>query len=85
MDKVRLGFVGVGGMGQCAHLKNYVVLPDCEVVALAELRPELARQVANETGAKVVTDLCTHSLCEEAPTYLDMMRRNVDIIVEALR
>jgi len=50
MDKVRLGFVGVGGMGQCAHLKNYVVLPDCEVVALAELRPELARRVAEKYG-----------------------------------
>lgn len=46
MEKVRIGFVGVGGMGQCAHLKNYVTLPDCEVVAIAELRPELARRVA---------------------------------------
>jgi predicted dehydrogenase len=45
--KVKIGFVGVGGMGQCAHLKNYVSLGDvCEVVALAELRPELARKVA---------------------------------------
>ncbi|MCY3019850.1 MAG: Gfo/Idh/MocA family oxidoreductase [Planctomycetota bacterium] len=44
--KVRIGFVGVGGMGQCAHLKNYAALPDCEVVALAELRQELARKVA---------------------------------------
>ena len=47
MDKkVRIGFVGVGGMGQCAHLKNYVTLPDCDVVALAELRPGLANRVA---------------------------------------
>jgi predicted dehydrogenase len=46
--KVRIGFVGVGNMGQCAHLKNYVTLPDCEVVALAELRPELAQQVARK-------------------------------------
>ncbi|HEY3289655.1 MAG TPA: Gfo/Idh/MocA family oxidoreductase [Anaerolineae bacterium] len=49
MDKkVRLGFVGVGNMGQCAHLKNYVTLPDCEVVAVAELRPDLARRVAQK-------------------------------------
>jgi predicted dehydrogenase len=33
-------------MGQCAHLRNYVTVPDCEVVALAELRPELGRKVA---------------------------------------
>ena len=36
MTKVKIGFVGVGGMGQCAHLKNYVTLPDCEVVAIAD-------------------------------------------------
>jgi len=45
-DKIRLGFVGVGGMGQCAHLRNYASLDGCEVVALAELRPELGRKVA---------------------------------------
>ncbi len=37
-------------MGQCAHLKNYALLPDCEVVALAELRPELAARVAAKYG-----------------------------------
>jgi ABC-type Zn uptake system ZnuABC Zn-binding protein ZnuA len=47
--------------------------------------PGLAQQVARETGVEVVTDLYTHSLGEGAPTYLDMMRRNVDIVVEALR
>jgi ABC-type Zn uptake system ZnuABC Zn-binding protein ZnuA len=47
--------------------------------------PDLARQVARETGVKVVTDLYTHSLGEGAPTYIEMMRRNVDILVGALR
>lgn len=46
MERPRIGFVGVGGMGQCAHLRNYAAIPDCEVVALAELRPELGRRVA---------------------------------------
>jgi predicted dehydrogenase len=45
-EKVRVGFVGVGNMGQCAHLKNYAALPDCDVVAIAEPRAELARLVA---------------------------------------
>jgi len=47
--------------------------------------PDLADQVASETGVKVVTDLYTHSLGAEAPTYLEMMRWNVNHIVEALR
>jgi predicted dehydrogenase len=49
-DKVRVGFVGVGSMGQCAHLKNYAALPDCEVVAVAEIRAELGRKVAARYG-----------------------------------
>jgi len=48
--KVRIGFVGVGWMGQCAHLKNYVTVPECEVVALAELRPNLREAVARKYG-----------------------------------
>ena len=50
MDKVKIGFVGVGTMGQCAHLRNYATLPDCEVVAIAELRENLGNQVAAKYG-----------------------------------
>lgn len=47
--KIKLAFAGVGGMGQAAHLRNYSTLPDdCEVVALAELRPQLAQAVARK-------------------------------------
>jgi len=57
MAKIRIGFVGVGGMGQCAHLKNYITVPDCEVVALAEIRPELGKKVAAKYGIpKVYAD-----------------------------
>ena len=57
-EKVRIGFVGVGTMGQCAHLKNYVYLNDeCEVVAIAELRSNTAQAVATKYGvSKVYTD-----------------------------
>lgn len=47
--KIRIAFAGVGGMGQAAHLRNYATLhEDCEVVALAELRPKLAQAVARK-------------------------------------
>jgi ABC-type Zn uptake system ZnuABC Zn-binding protein ZnuA len=49
--------------------------------------PQLARQVAQEAGIRVVTELYTHSLTDSsgpAPTYLDMMRYNVKTIVDAL-
>lgn len=50
--------------------------------------PQLANQVAAETGAKVVTDLYTHSITAldgKAPTYLAMMRHNVETMVAALK
>ena len=50
MDNVKIGFVGVGGMGQCAHLRNYVTLPGCEVVAIAEVRENLGKKVAARYG-----------------------------------
>jgi predicted dehydrogenase len=50
MNPVRIGFAGAGFMGQVAHLRNYVGREDCKVVALAEPRQELARQVASTYG-----------------------------------
>lgn len=50
--------------------------------------PQLAEQIARETGVRVVTDLYTHSLSAPggpAPTYIEMMRHNTAQIVEALR
>lgn len=49
-DKVKIGFVGVGNMGQCAHLKHYASLPDCQVVAISELRPKMAEAVGRRYG-----------------------------------
>jgi ABC-type Zn uptake system ZnuABC Zn-binding protein ZnuA len=47
----------------------------------------LARQIAAETGVNVVTDLHLESLTDGAPaaTYIDMMKYNVSLIIEALR
>lgn len=46
-----------------------------------------ARQIADETGVRVITDLHLESLTDGAPaaTYIDMMKNNVTLIVEALR
>lgn len=51
MERVRIGFVGTGTMGQAAHLMNYVRLGDgVEVAALAEVRPRLGQAVAARYG-----------------------------------
>ena len=64
-QKVRIGFVGVGGMGQCAHLRNYVTVPECEVVALAELRPKLREAVAHKYGVLVVPQTATTTASDQ--------------------
>ena len=49
--------------------------------------PRLARQLADESGVTVVTELFTESLSRPdgpAPSYLDMMRFNTRTIVDAL-
>ncbi len=58
MAKVKMGFVGSGYMGQLAHIANYAKLTEeCEMVALAEGRPELAKKVAARYGiARVYPD-----------------------------
>ena len=45
-QKLKIGMIGAGYMGQIAHLMNYVQIKDCEVVALAEMRPSLREKVA---------------------------------------
>jgi ABC-type Zn uptake system ZnuABC Zn-binding protein ZnuA len=50
--------------------------------------PELAAQIAAETGIKVVTGLLDHTLSPAggpAPTYIDMMKYDARQIVEALK
>jgi predicted dehydrogenase len=44
--RLNVGMIGAGFIGQLAHLMNLVEVPECRVVALAEFRPELRRQVA---------------------------------------
>lgn len=46
--------------------------------------PQLAQQLAQETGVRVITNLYTHSPGAEGG-YIEMMRHNVRLIVEGLR
>lgn len=59
MNKIKLGFVGVGFMGQLAHLSNYAALGDeCEVVAITEARKQMGIDIACRYGVKnVFTDI----------------------------
>lgn len=96
MDKVRLGFVGAGYMGQLAHLANFTTFEHCEVVALAERRPLLARKVAeyyriptvyeshqdlcNDPDIDAVAEITSDDL--HAPVAIDLMNARKHVFLE---
>lgn len=45
MEAVKLGYVGCGFMAQKVHIPNFISIPDCELIALAEVRSKLGRKV----------------------------------------
>jgi predicted dehydrogenase len=47
---VRFGYVGCGFMAQGVHIPNFAAIPGVELVALAELRPELGAKVQRRWG-----------------------------------
>jgi ABC-type Zn uptake system ZnuABC Zn-binding protein ZnuA len=81
-----LGAEGTPSAKQIAQLVQAVRLAQAPAIFLdTGSNADLAVEVARETGAEVVTDLYTHSLGANAPDYIEMMRWNVRLIVEALR
>ena len=44
--RVRFGYVGCGFVAQTIHIPNFRALPECDFVALAEVREDLGRRVA---------------------------------------
>lgn len=73
---------------QMAGLIEQIKLHEAPAIFLdASDNPDLARQIAAETGVKVISDLHLESLTEGSPagTYIDMMRDNVTKIIRALQ
>lgn len=50
MGKLRLGYVGCGFMAQAVHIPNIMLLDNCELSALAEVRPKLGAKVQQRWG-----------------------------------
>ncbi len=74
---------------QLAQLVDSIKAAHAPAVFLeAGVNPQLADEIARETGVKVVTGLLTHSVTAAdgpAPTYIDMIKYDVNAIVGALK
>lgn len=55
MNPVRFGVIGVGGMGG-NHARSLGDIEEAQLVAVADVNQETARQVAQETGARAFSD-----------------------------
>jgi len=54
IDKVRIGFIGVGGMGR-SHYNNFLQIPGCEIVAVSDIvesRVKRVQQMSEDAGFK---------------------------------
>ncbi len=74
---------------QLAQLVDSIKASHAPAVFLeAGVNAQLADEIARETGVKVVTGLLTHSVTAAdgpAPTYIDMIKHDVNAIVAALK
>jgi predicted dehydrogenase len=55
MKKVRVAVIGVGYLGRF-HAQKYAQLPECELVAVVDSRPEARAAVAAEVSARALPD-----------------------------
>ncbi len=71
---------------QLAQLVDQIRATGAPAIFLASgTNPQLAQQMAQEAGVRLVTDLYTHTPGPDAPTYIGMIRHNTLQIVEALK
>lgn len=74
---------------QVANLIDQIRATGVKAIFLEQgTNPRLAEQIGHETGANIVTGLYTHSLSDAdgpAPTYLQMLEYDTQVIVDALK
>ncbi|MDD2760419.1 MAG: Gfo/Idh/MocA family oxidoreductase [Methylomonas sp.] len=55
MSKLKCAVIGAGYLGKF-HAEKYASLKDCELVAVVDINPEVAEQIAKLYGAEAMTD-----------------------------
>ena len=83
VNKVNIGFVGCGMIGQVAHIANFIKVSNCQVVAAAELRPELGRLAVEKFNIPKLYSSHIEMLknCDlDAVVWPDTMRRSIGYV-----
>jgi len=89
MAKVKLGFIGLGHMGQLAHLHNYVQLSDmCEIVSVCDVKIDQATRIATRFGIPKVTPDYRELLADkeiDAVVCIQYFENHVVLVPDVLR
>ena len=54
---IRVGLVGIGGMGNSGHFKNYQRLEDVKVVAVADVRTDMAKEKVADDSINIYSSI----------------------------
>ena len=88
-EKVKLAFIGVGHMGQLAHLQNYVQLGDlCEIKTLCDVKINQAKILANKFGIPNATADYREVLADpeiDAVACIQYFENHVVLVPEVLK
>ena len=87
MNKIKVGWIGSGFVGQAAHLERFIRFENSEVVALAEIRPKLREMVGKSFGIPHLYDHHTKLLEEsdcEAVVAVVHRRHSYDVAKDVL-
>ena len=50
--KIKIGVVGVGFISQLCHISSFFEIKDCKIIAIADMRKDIARKVAKHYGVE---------------------------------
>ncbi|ADH85516.1 Gfo/Idh/MocA family protein [Desulfurivibrio alkaliphilus] len=92
MKKIRVGVIGVGHLGKF-HAAKYAAMEEAELVGVADVNPELAQNVAAETGTTPYQDYRqllpqVDAVSVVVPTVhhhrvaMDCLGQGIDVMVE---
>jgi predicted dehydrogenase len=87
--KIKMGFIGVGHMGQLAHLHNYVQLSElCEITTLCDVKINQAKALANKFNIPKATADYRELLADpeiDAVACIQYFENHVNLVPDVLR
>src|SRR5262245_10864616 len=96
LPPIRMGYVGCGFLAQKVHLPNLVALDETELIAIAEVRPQLGRRVQERLGiprlypshrelaadAEVEAVAVSGHFCGQGEIAIDLLLAGKDVFLE---